>query len=410
MTRIYFIAILLILLSSCERTGDTPDVLLKYYGDAGEDIGYSLTQTGNAYVISGQYSEVARSTTGNYISGTSKKMSVIKTGSDGNVIWKKVLGGKLTAVGSKAIILDDGSIVSIGYAIDSITLEKNIYAVKLDAEGTVLQEKIYKSAGNQYGTDIIRIQDGFLLLGTTDVLREPVTDYTGNEAGKKDILLVRLNDNLEYSITPRAEGFIGNDEGVAIKSDINGGYIVVGTTDRSDQQTQGGNNIFLLRINSDGSTTQPRIIGGPDDEYAADIEVLNDGYLVAGTTGSEGAGQKGYAWSIPTDIYHGTVSGQPIDIEPNSATKTPFSVKAMCRYKSNFFLMAGQFGTGLSARMLIFATYGDGTAVEGEVKITGGTGTQVANDIISDNDGNITAVGKNSYETNSMISLFRFRF
>ena len=183
----------------------------------------------------------------------------------------------------------------------------------------------------------------------------------------------------------------------------------MGTTDRSDQspEEQAGNNIFLLRINSDGSTTQPRIIGGTDDEHAADIEVMSDGYLVAGTVGDESTGQKGYAWEISSDIYHGSVSGKPIVIEPST---TPFSIKAMCRYKSNFFLMAGQFGTGLSARMLIFSTYADGNLVEGQEKITGGTGTQVANDVITDEEGNIVAVGKNSYENNSMISLFKFRF
>jgi hypothetical protein len=251
------------------------------------------------------------------------------------------------------------------------------------------------------------------MLGTTDVLREPATEYTGNAAGKKDILLIRLNNDLEYIFTPRAEGFIGNDEGVAIKSDINGGYIVVGTTDRSDQPSgQAGTNIFLLRINSDGSTTQPRIIGGTDDESAADIEVLSNGYLVAGTIGNEVAGQKGYAWSIPADIYNESVSGHDILIDPVSSgtTPTPFSIKSICRYKSSLFLMAGQYSTGLSARMLIFSTYDDGNMVEGKKKITGGTGTQAANDVISDDEGNIIAVGENSYENNSMISLYKFRF
>ena len=72
--------------------------------------------------------------------------------------------------------------------------------------------------------------------------------------------------------------------------------------------------------------------------------------------------------------------------------------------------MAGQAGTGSSAKMLIFVTDSDGNLVEGKQMIAGGTGAQVAYDVISDGDDNIIAVGKNSYETNSMISLLKFRF
>ena len=82
----------------------------------------------------------------------------------------------------------------------------------------------------------------------------------------------------------------------------------------------------------------------------------------------------------------------------------------MCRYKSNSFLLAGQFGTGLSARMLIFSIDASGTPVENRKKITGGTGIQSANDVVSDRADNIIVSGSNSYENNSMICFLKFRF
>jgi hypothetical protein len=48
--------------------------------------------------------------------------------------------------------------------------------------------------------------------------------------------------------------------------------------------------------------------------------------------------------------------------------------------------------------------------MEGQKKTSGGTGTQSANDVISDTAENITVIGSNSYENNSMISLLKFRF
>jgi len=52
----------------------------------------------------------------------------------------------------------------------------------------------------------------------------------------------------------------------------------------------------------------------------------------------------------------------------------------------------------------------EGNLVEGKEKSAETDGTQVFNDVVSDPSGDIIAVGKNTYETNSMITLFKFRF
>lgn len=413
MTRKFTIISLIILLSSCQKSIDTNDNILKFYGDALEDIGYSVASAADGYVIAGQLQVVSRIGT-DYIdeAHSVKNMGIIKTDLNGNTIWKMSFGGRQTSAGSKVLTLDDGSIICTGYVIDTLTLLKDIYVVKMDGAGTGSVEKIFKSDGNQYGTDIIKTNEGYLILGTTDVPREPLTESTGNIAGMKDILLLRLNDNLELIGSPAVAGFPGNDEGVAIKPDITGSYIVVGTTDRSDQPVteQGGNNIFLLKVNSDGSTTEPRILGGTSDEYAADIEVLSDGYLVAGTVGIEGPDQRGYVWRLSDNIYAAPIFEVKLNINTTAVTDGPFSIKAICSYKTSSIVMAGQYGTGLSAKMLIFVTDTDGNLIEGKQVINGGTGLQVANDVTSDADANIIAVGKNSYENNSMISLFKFKF
>ena len=62
MARKYFFILMLILLSSCEKNKDTNESLLKFYGDALEDIGYSVVRADNGYVIAGQLTEVNRPT------------------------------------------------------------------------------------------------------------------------------------------------------------------------------------------------------------------------------------------------------------------------------------------------------------------------------------------------------------
>jgi len=410
MTRSLAILTLLILFSSCEKNHDNIEPILKLYGDAYEDIGYSIARDNNGYIIAGQFTGITRNEN-NFIEGSRKQMAVIKTDAEGNTIWKRGLGDRSQAVGLKVITLEDGSIISTGYIIDTVTLKKDLFVVKMDADGTGPQYKIFKHAGNQFGTDIIKTQEGFMILGTTDVPKPQAGPFSGNVSGKKDILIFRIDNNLE-KIYEIAHGFPGDDEGLALKADRDGGYIVVGTTDRSelDPDEQAGNNIFLLRVNEDGSATYPGIIGRTEDEYAADIEVLNDGYLVAGTIGNEETDQKGYIWRLSSDIYAPAIDEHEIVIFKTPSERLFFSIKAISKYKTNSFIMAGQSGTGSSADMLIFITDSDGNLVKDKVMVTGSTGMQVAFDVISDDDDNIIAVGKNSYENNSMISLFKFKF
>ena len=144
MARKYLIALFLILLSSCEKNQNINEHLLKFYGDALEDIGYSIARSDNGFVIAGQFTEVSRPTP-NYIENrTSKRqMGIIKTGNDGNVIWQHTFGDNYPAVGTKVIVLDDGSVVCAGYVIDTVSpFLRDIFVVKTDGEGSVISKKI----------------------------------------------------------------------------------------------------------------------------------------------------------------------------------------------------------------------------------------------------------------------------
>jgi hypothetical protein len=401
-----FMPLFLFLFLSCEKNQDEHNSILKFYGSQYEDIGYSVALADNGYVISGQLTELVHYSD---VDREVKKLGIIKTGSDGNQIWKMSFGGRLAGTGLKVIINDDASVVATGYVTDSVTLEKDIIVVKVNSDGTGVLEKIYKATGNQSGSDIIKTPEGFLVMGTTDVLRESLNDSTGNKEGKTDILLLRINNNLEQIVAPGVFGFPGNDAGAAIKKDINGGYIIVGTTDRSEPG-QSGNNILLLKINADGSTKQSNIIGGTDDEYAADIEVLNDGYIIAVTVGAEGEDQWIYVSKISKNIFDVPPVPVKLPLQSTSSSIKSFSVKAISPYRSNSFVMTGQAGTGSSAKMLIFVTDPFGTLVTNKVLIAGSTGIQVGYDVVSEATDDIIAVGKNSYEKNTMISLLKFRF
>lgn len=404
--RILF-TIVLIFLTSCEK-GETDDTILKFFSKAYEDTGNSVAiskdQEGNdLYYICGQFTDTLSYK-------ANKRAGVLKAGSDGNMIGSSKIFGDTEGSASKIKVLDNGDVICTGYILDSSASDMDLFVWHLTADLTTVNEAIYDSDDNRYGVDILETPEGFLVLATTDARREPSGEVIGNPEGKKDILLMRIDSELKpLSVLP-AQGFNGNDEGVAVKEDRHRGYIIVGTTDRSDLTSgQSGTNIIILRLNTDGSITQPRIVGKTGNETASDFEVLSDGYLITGTKINEANIKQGYVWKMPVDIYDDPDFEAFIDL-PQGSASTPYSIEAMCRYGSNLFLLAGQYGTGLSARMLVFAVDAWGTPIAGYEKITGGTGSQIANDVVSDESDYIIIVGTNSYENNSMISFLKFRF
>jgi hypothetical protein len=403
--RLLYLALLMFIPLGCEKNSDH-DFYLRYYGDAYEDIGYSVSKTREGYMITGQYTAVERENTirGSSISGSGKHLVVIKTDAQGNETGKLIAGGKLSSSGTRLITFDDGNAVAVGYVVDSVTLRRDIYVVKIAAGNEGFTEKIFKSPGDQAGIDIIKKENGYLILGTTDAGAES----TGNIEGKTDILLIETDENLN-EITRLSRGFPGNDDPVAIKKYGSNGYMVVGTTDRSDADYagQGGRNIFLLPVNDNAIPTEFRIIGGSDDESAADFEVLPDGFMVAGTIGKDGSQQSGYFWKMPANIYQEPVAEGRISLGKDSPGS--YSISSMCKYRASSFLLAGKYGAGSSSDMLVFAIDANGNHISGLKKIPEGTGVQVANDVLTDGE-DIVAVGKNTYENNSMITLLKFRF
>ena len=394
------------LFASCQKSVDQP-YILKFYGDAYEDIGYSVSIVSDGYVIAGEVTTITRKN-GNIVS-SAKDMGIYKTGWNGNVIWKIIAGGKYDDWGSKIYQLDDGSLICIGTSTDTTKSTPgltDIFAVKVTVAGTIEWQKTYGGTGNQTGIDVAKTSDGFIILGSTDAERTPLTDSTGNIAGNTDIVLLKIKNNGD-TIGLIATGYPGNDIGKVIKPDLGGGFIVYGTTDRSNPG-QANNNLLLIKLNSSGQVTQTNIVGGTEDEYAGDMEVLPDGYLLAYTVG---VNQSGYVKKLKNDIYATPLFTNKIKIiNPENTADSSTCVNAISTYKTDSYLLAGHTGIGTAAKMLIFEIDATGNPVSGHQMIKGSTGTQVAYDVASGNDDYIIAVGKNSYDVNSLITFLKFKF
>ena len=395
--------IILVLVLSCRKIDDQ-SYTVKFYGDSYEDIGYSVSIASDGYVIAGQLTDVSR--TGNFITGTNKNMGIIKTGWDGNVVWKLSAGGVRSDWGSKLFKNDDGSYICVGTYTDSTNVvQTDVFVVKVSAEGSVVWQKNYSRPGNQTGVDLVKTGEGYLVLCTTDR-----ANLNGNIEGNTDIQFMRITANGDTIGSSPQFGFSGNDIGVAIKQALDGNYIVFGTTDRSQEQNQDKNNLLLLLINSSGTVLQSEILGTSADEYAADFEVVRDGYLLTYTIGQDGDAQEIWVKKMQADLFAAPVFTSKVSVTTPGATDNSNKVYAITRRISGYYLLSGIYGKTTAAKMMVCEIDSTGTLVAGHQIIKGSTGVQYAYDVTAGEDGFIIAVGKNSYDVNSMITFLKFKF
>jgi hypothetical protein len=131
--------------------------------------------------------------------------------------------------------------------------------------------------------------------------------------------------------------------------------------------------------------------------------------LLAYTVGASGNNQQIYVKKIANDIYATPLFTNPITITNPNSTDNSAAVFAISKYKTDSFILAGQSGK-TSPKILIFELDASGKPVTGNQKISGSTGTQVAYDVTSGDDGYIIAVGKNSLDVNSIMTFLKFKF
>ena len=105
------------------------------------------------------------------------------------------------------------------------------------------------------------------------------------------------------------------DEAYSVQQTSDGGYIIAGSTSSFGA---GGSDVYLVKTGSSGDALWTRSYGGSGDDYGFSVQQTSDGgYIIAGVTGSFGAG--GYdVYLLKTDssgdtLWTGTYGGNCYD-------------------------------------------------------------------------------------------------
>ena len=174
-----------------------------------------------------------------------------------------------------------------GYVILGSTGD-NVSLIKTDYKGIEQWNHNYGGSEIDYARHILQTSDGgYIISGTTESYGH----------GGSDIWLIKT-DPTGFMEWDAYFGGVNTDQGRSIQQMTDGGYIIIGNSDFSGD---GNQDIWLIRINSQGDSLWTKTFGGSGLELGADVQILEDGgFILLGSTESFGNGGSDI-WLIKTD-------------------------------------------------------------------------------------------------------------
>jgi hypothetical protein len=206
----------------------------------------------------------------------SKDVYLVKLDADGSEVWSKTFGGSSVDVGRSVQETSDGGYIIAGYT-ESFDVEiHDVYLIKTDAEGNEVWSKTFGDFGPEMGRSVWETSDGgYVVAGATG-------SYTDNS----DVYLLKVDSDGNEIWTRTFNEHI-YDWGNAIRETSEGGYIVAGNTD--EEEIMG---IYLLRTDSEGNEIWTRTFGEPFYDYGDSVyETSDGGYIISGATKSAMTGK-----------------------------------------------------------------------------------------------------------------------
>jgi glycine cleavage system H lipoate-binding protein len=152
------------------------------------------------------------------------------------------------------------------------------YALKVDEAGKVLWQKIYGWGYDESAYAVTEAKDGgFVLVGITK----------SNRDKRDEVYVVRIDKDGKM-LWQNSYGGRYDETGFDIVADDDG-YVITGMTETN---TNGREDLYLLKIDDRGKLLWDRNYGGRDSDVGYGIAKTDDGYIIVGETESYGNGRK----------------------------------------------------------------------------------------------------------------------
>lgn len=231
---------------------------------------------------------------------------VFKLASDGALVWEKIFGGeRLDDRAYSVQQTTDGGYIVCGYTKNMGKGGSDAWVLRLAPDGALVWDRTFGGKGNDLARSILQTTDGGFIL----------TGFTGSKgSGSRDAWILRLSGDGAL-VWDKTFGGRERDEAYSVEQTGDGGYIVVGYTSRGDR----GPDAWVLKLTANGTLVWDKTFGGTKGDIAYSVvQTPDDGYMVAATTESKGAGRSdGWLLKLAADgalVWDKTFGGKDVDV------------------------------------------------------------------------------------------------
>jgi hypothetical protein len=266
----------------------------KVLGGSSLDNLFSITQVNDGgYIIVGRTYSNDGDVSGFHTQINTTDGWVVKLNSTGVIQWQKCLGGTGSDLCRSVLATSNGGCIIAG---STTSLDGDVFAnhgngntsdywvVDLDANGTILWEKTYGGTNEDQTFSITKTSDGgYAVAGMAMSSDGDVTIHNGpNFAFNCWIIKINATGALQWNTSFLLSTYSSPS---CIKESADHGFIIAGRSG-----TAGSLSTFdalVIKMDSVGILQWHKSFGGSlQDDFNSVIELANNEYLLAGTTGS----------------------------------------------------------------------------------------------------------------------------
>ena|GEM_PF-4228367 len=200
------------------------------------------------------------------------------------ITFKKTYGKSGYYLGNSVQQTMDGGYIMVGYGGSE---RRDVYLAKADSTGNLEWEETYGGDRKDEGESVQQTSDGgYILAGVTNALHPNLEND-----GSGDVYLAKIDDNGNL-MWEKVFGGNRTDKGKFAIQTSEGGYIIVGST---ESYGNGAYDVYMIKTDSKGDLIWEKTFGGKSDDFGESIdETFDGGFIIAGITGSKGAGGHDY--------------------------------------------------------------------------------------------------------------------
>ncbi len=296
----------------------------KTYGGSGTDQLNRVATTSDGGYLLGGFSSSNASGDKSENSKGSNDWWIVKIDVNGNKVWDKTLGGSGNDDGFADILptADGGYLLSgdsqsdtSGDKSENSRGDRDYWIVKIDANGNKVWDKTFGGTSRDSGRRMAMTSDGGYLINGFST-SDASGDKTQNSRGNADYWVVKIDGsgNKQWDKT-----YGGNalDFGILPLALADGGYLLTGRSEsdasgEKSENSKGGSDSWLIKIDADGNIVWDKALGGSGDEIAGlTTPTADDEFIVYGWSNSNISGDKSEDSKGGNDFWLIKVMEQP---------------------------------------------------------------------------------------------------